>query len=148
MERKKCKGTQLSVFKGREAKLNRAILENMANRESQTVYDIHRHLIMQRRLRNLRYTSVNKRVKALETSGFAKKVEVRKTKAGFEAAMYGVNGRGYLALLINSIDLDNLVKVIDESAAFTILLALINTWFSLVQVKDKTYGNNNRSNNP
>ena len=126
MARKKCKGTELSVFKGREARLNRAILETLACHGAQTVYDMHRQVLTQRKLRNLRYASVNKRVKTLENSGFIKKVGIRKTKAGFEASMYDLSGRGYLALLINSINFDSLVETIDDSSAFKLMLALIN----------------------
>ena len=74
-----------------------------------------------RRLRHVRYASVNKRVRSLEESGYIKKTGVKKTKAGFEASIYELTARAYLTILLNSINLDKLVTRVDEATASAIL---------------------------
>ena len=124
MARLKGKGGRLSVFKGREAKLNRAIFHILALKGPQTIYDIHKEVKTRRRLRHVRYATVNKRVRALTESGYIKKIGVKKTKAGFEASIYELTARAYLALLLDSINLEDLLMHIDEATALTLLGAI------------------------
>jgi len=118
--RKKQRG-RISVFKGRKAKLNRAIFHVLALKGPQTIYDIHKTVKTQRRLRHVRYASVNKRVRSLEESGYINKIGVKKTKAVSEAIIYALTARAYLAILLNSINLDEFVMRADEATASTIL---------------------------
>lgn len=120
----KPKNTRLSVFKGREAKLNHAIFQTLALKGPQTIYDIHKNV---RTLRGLRYTyygNVNKRVRALHQLGYLKEVNVKSTKAGFEATEYEATFRAYLALMLDSIDVDDLLNHMEENAALEILAAI------------------------
>ena len=119
--RGKRKSGRLQVFKGREAKLNHAIFQILALKGPQTIYDIHKEVKTRRRLRHVRYATVNKRVRALTESGYIKKTGVKKTKAGFKASVYELTARAYLAILLNSINLDELVFVVDEATASSIL---------------------------
>ena len=118
--RKKQSG-RISVFKGREAKLNRAIFHILAFKGPLTIYDIHKIVKTRRRLRHARYASVNKRVRSLEESGYIKKTGLKKTKAGFEASTYELTARAYLAILLNSINLNELVTQVDEATASALL---------------------------
>lgn len=115
------KTSSLSVFKGREAKLNKAIFHTLALEGPQTIYDIHKEVKTQRKLRHTRYATVNKRARALEALGYVKKIGVKKTKAGFEAIIYELTARTYLAILLDSINLDELVTRADETTASAIL---------------------------
>jgi len=117
----KDKSGRLSVFKGREARLNRAIFHTLALKSPLTIYDIHKETKNRRGLRYTRYASVNKRVKTLEESGFIRKVGLKKTKAGFQASMYELTTKAYLAILFNSLNLDNLLMRVDDAMAQTIL---------------------------
>jgi DNA-binding MarR family transcriptional regulator len=124
MARKKCKGTELSVFKGREARLNRAIFQSLAFKGPQTIYNIHKNARTFRELRNIHYGNVNKRVRALEQTGYVKIVKVQSTKAGFEATVYELSAKAYLALMLDSISLENLLNRIDDDSATEILAAI------------------------
>lgn len=93
----------------------------LALKDPQTIYDIHRELKTRRALRHVRYASVNKRVRSLEESGYVKKIGAKKTKAGFKASIYELTARAYLAILLNSINLDKLVMRADEATASAIL---------------------------
>jgi predicted transcriptional regulator len=125
--RRKRKTGRISVFKGREAKLNRAIFHILAFKGPLTIYDIHKIVKTRRRLRHARYASVNKRVRSLEESGYIKKIGVKKTKAGFEAHIYELTAKAYLAILLNSINLDELVMRANEATASAILAAVTYT---------------------
>jgi len=123
----KPKNTRLSVFKGREARLNHAIFQILSLKGPQTIYDVHRQVRAHRGLRYTCYASVNKRVRALEESGYIKKIGIKKTKAGFEASIYELNVKGYLAILLNQINLDDFLKRVDDATASTILGAITGT---------------------
>ena len=115
------------MFKGREAKLNRAIFQTLAIKSPQTIYDIHKQVTKYGCLRHTRYASVNKRIRFLEESGYIKKIGIKKTKAGFEASIYELNVKGYLAIFLNQINLDDFLKRVDDAAALTILGAITGT---------------------
>ena len=120
----KPKNTRLSVFKGREARLNRAIFQSLALKGAQTIYDIHKHV---RTFRGLKYTyngNVNKRVRALQQQGYLKEVNIKSTKAGFEATEYELTIRTYLALMLDSINLEDLLNRMEEDVAAEILAAI------------------------
>jgi len=119
------KGTELSVFKGREAKLNRAIFQALALKGPQTIYDLHKRVKIQRGLKNTKYASVNKRVRFLEKSGYVRRIGARKTKAGFEAHEYEPTAKAYLVLLLNSISLEELLSRLDETGGNEILAGII-----------------------
>jgi len=120
----KAKSGRISVFKGRGAKLNRAIFHILALKGPQTIYDIHKTVKTQRKLRHIRYASVNKRVRFLKESGYVKKIGKKKTKAGFEASIYGLTARAYLAILLSQINLDSFIKEAEEDAVLIALAAL------------------------
>ncbi|MEM2130631.1 MAG: hypothetical protein QXZ70_08555, partial [Candidatus Bathyarchaeia archaeon] len=117
----KPKTTKLSVFKGREAKLNHAIFQTLAHKSPQTIYDIHKQIRKTRGLRYTRYASVNKRIKNLEETGYIKKAGARKTKVGFDATIYELTAKAYLVILLNSTSLEEMLTRLDEANAFELL---------------------------
>jgi DNA-binding Lrp family transcriptional regulator len=117
---------RLTVFKGREAKLNKAIFQILALKCPQTIYDMHKAVKALKGLRYIRYASVNKRMKALEETGYLRKIGVKETKAGFKAKIYELTARAYLAIAMNSMDLEELVAQLDDTMALTMLTAMIS----------------------
>ena len=124
MERGKRNCGRISVFKGREARLNFAVFQVLSLKGPQTIYDIQKELKAQKGLRYIRYATVNKRIRLLKESGYINKIGEKKTKAGFQASVYELTARAYLAILLNSINLDKLVKRVDEATASMILAAI------------------------
>jgi len=127
VERSKRNVGRISVFKGREARLNFAVFHILALKGPQTIYDIQKELKAQKALRYIRYATVNKRIRLLKESGYINKIGEKKTKAGFQASVYELTARAYLAILLNSINLDKLVKRVDEATASMILAAITYT---------------------
>ena len=112
------------MFKGREARLNRAIFQSLALKGAQTIYDIHKHVRTFRGLRYTYYGNVNKRVRALQQLGYIKEVRVKSTKAGFEAVEYELTIRTYLALFLDSVSIEDLLNRMDEDLASEVLAAI------------------------
>ena len=112
------------MFKGREAKLNRAIFQTLAQKGPQTIYDTYKKIKAQRGFNHIYYGNVNKRVRALEQTGYLKPAKIKNTKAGFEAIVYELTARAYLGLILDSISLEILLNRIDEDSAMEILTAI------------------------
>jgi len=123
----KDKSGRLSVFKGREARLNRAIFHVLALQGPQTIYEVCKEARTQRGLKYTKYTNVNRRVRALDELGYLEKVGTRTTKAGFQAMLYQLSARGYLALMFNLIDGDTLIQEADATTILTLLVTFASS---------------------
>jgi len=119
------KSGRLSVFKGREAKLNSAIFHILALKGPQTIYEVCKEVKTQKGLKHTKYTNVNRRVRALENLGYLEKTGTRKTQAGFQATLYQLATRAYLAILLNKINLDEFTQTAGEDAVIAALAALM-----------------------
>ena len=118
---------KLSVFKGREARLNRAIFWILAlSPEPLIVYEITRKVKTRRSLRHTRYSVMNRRVRRLEDSGYVRKTGRRKTQAGFEAHLYELTMRAYLAIVLDRVGLEKFVQTADEDDVASALGAFIS----------------------
>ncbi len=116
---------KLQVFKGREAKLNKAIFQTLALKSPLITYDIHKEVKALKGLKHTKYTNVNRRVRTLGEYGYIEKVGTRKTQAGFQVALYQLTMRAYLAILLNEVSLDNMIQKAHEENLVTMLSALI-----------------------
>jgi len=122
----KDKSGRLSVFKGREARLNRAIFHTLALKSPLIPYDIYKEIKAQRGLRYTKYTNVLRRIKALEESGYLERAGSRKTLRGSEGVLCKLSSKTYLALLLNRINLDSFIQTADEDTIITTLAALMS----------------------
>jgi DNA-binding PadR family transcriptional regulator len=112
---------RIAVFKGRDARLNKAIFWILAQQAPLTIYDIWRKLRTQRDFTYIPYNTVNRRVRALEEYFYIKKSGERKTKTGFAAKLYQLTARAYLAVLLSR---TNLHEFIEKASDDRILCAL------------------------
>ena len=120
----KPKNTKLSVFKGREAKLNRAIIQALAAEEPQTIWDLLKKIAQTRGMKRVRYATINKRVRNLEESGYLRKVEVKISKAGSEKYLYELRPKAYLATFLRSKSLDDMLTRVNDATALSVLGAM------------------------
>jgi hypothetical protein len=124
MARKKSKGTELSVFKGREAKLNRAIFQILFRQSPQIIYDITKAIQKQRGFRRTKYTNVSRRVKALEQQGYLEKAGSRETQPGSQGNLYQPTTRAHVAFFFNRVSPDKFIKEADEETLMAELATL------------------------
>ena len=118
---------RLSIFKGREAKLNYVVFQVLSLKGPQTIYDIRKQLKNLKGFRKVRYATVNKRVRTLQEKGYLKKAGVKKTKAGTEATIYEPTTKAYLAVLLNQIKLNQFLEEAEEEALLLILATILST---------------------
>jgi len=116
---------RLSVFKDREAKLNKAIFWILAQEGPLTIYDVCKKVRAQKALRYTKYSVINRRVRNLEQAGYVEKAGERKTRAGFEAQFYQLSLRAYLVMMLNQIDLDKFVETVEQERILSALAAFI-----------------------
>ena len=121
MARAKRNRGRLSVFKGREAKLNRAIFHILALKSPQTTWELFRQFKKRKDTAHLTYSVLIRRVEALQESDYLMKVGERKTRLGSETALYQLTPRAELAIVLDQINLD---KFIREAEYHRILSAL------------------------
>jgi hypothetical protein len=98
---KKCKGTPLKVFSGKEAKLNRLILLlYRSSKESLTKYDVYKLIHNMKGFRDLDSRTVYRRLKALIEEGYLMLVGSRPGKVEGESNLYMMSeiGRALLAV--------------------------------------------------
>jgi len=119
--RRKGKTGRLSVFKGKEAKLNRAVFHVLALKSPQATWDIFRQLQKRKDLAHVKYSVLIRRVQALQELDYLMKVGERKTKPGSETALYQLTPRAELAVALDQINLD---KFIREAEYYRIISAL------------------------
>ena len=113
MAKGKRNGGRLSVFKGREAKLNRAIFHILALKSPQTTWEVFRQFKKQKDTAHLTYSVLIRRVKALQESDYLMKVGERKTRPGSETALYQLTLRAELAMVLDQINLDKFIREAD-----------------------------------
>ncbi|MDH5481744.1 MAG: helix-turn-helix domain-containing protein [Candidatus Bathyarchaeota archaeon] len=116
---------RISVFKGREARFNKAIFWVLAQQGSLTIYDIWRKLRTQRDFIYIGYNTVNRRVRALEECGYVEKSGERKTKTGFAARLYQLTARAYVAILLDKINLDDFIEKAPDTSILHVMAAFI-----------------------
>jgi len=104
---------RISVFKGREARLNRAIFRTLAHKSPQTTWDMFKQFKKQKDMPNLRYWVLIRRVKALHELDYLMKVGETKTMPGTDTALYQLTPRAELAIAIDQVDLNKFIREAD-----------------------------------
>ncbi len=121
MVRKKAESVKLAVFKGREARLNRAILELLSEENLLAKWDVLKRLIRKRGFKRVHYAVVDVRIRALETEGFLAWAGEREKKQGGKTALFRSTAKAKLALELSSRNIDDLLNELDEEAALAML---------------------------
>jgi hypothetical protein len=121
-------GAKLSVFKGREAKLNHAIFQVLASEGPLAIYEIYKQVKTKGGLGHTKYTNVNRRVRALEESCFLDKAGIRNTQAGAQAVLYQLTTRAFVAIFLNNVNPDTFIKQADEDT-LALELAVLTLFF-------------------
>lgn len=113
------------MFKGREAKLNRAILKLLVGEKPESIWDIKKQLSKTRGFRRTHYHNINTRIKALEKDGYIRKAGEAESKAGSNIALYEATAKATFAILLDSLCLDDLINELDEIASLSIVSLII-----------------------
>jgi hypothetical protein len=115
MARKKSNGTELKVFSGREARLNRVIFMILDFKSPLTSYDMYLEIRRIKGFRHVKWRSIDRRIKALYAQGWILKCGTRLAKAHFLSPLYALDIRAQVAFALDRIDLNIFIQVAPES---------------------------------
>jgi hypothetical protein len=116
---------KISIFKGREAKLNIAIFKCLEINGDLAIGEIQRHLIKQKNLEGTYYASINKRIHCLETAGYIIQASYKESQSGFKAKLYKLHAKAHLAIFLNQTSPEKVLNTITENDATIVLTTLI-----------------------
>ena len=123
MTRKKCMGSELSVFMGVEAKLNFAIFLILAVSDYPLKNtELLKLLNKQKKSSDTYYGSITKRLRCLVNEEYLKE-----NKVGSEAATYQLTNKALLAMLWDSNNMQEILDKASEKKRGFLLLALANS---------------------
>jgi tRNA U38,U39,U40 pseudouridine synthase TruA len=97
MTREQSKGTDLPVFRGTKAKLNRAIFE-VLRVKTLASYDAYLEIRRMKGHRHYKYQVIDRRLKRLYEERWILKNGTKKTKPGTDTPLYELSLRGQTAL--------------------------------------------------
>jgi len=117
----KDKSGRLSVFKGREARLNKAVFHILALKGPHTLYALLGEIRRQKGLLKTRDSVLRRRMEALEKLDYLMKVGTAKTRWGYNTPLYHLTPRAELAIALNKTDLDRFVKEADYHQLISML---------------------------
>jgi len=118
---------RLSVFKGREAKLNEAIFQVLTTEGTLSIYEICKKVRAYRLFRTTKYSVINRRVRDLTAKGYIETAKARRTQAGFQAKLYQLTLRAYLAITLRKTDLDRFIEEASENNVINALASLVHS---------------------
>lgn len=117
-------GSEISLFKGREAKLNRVILLILFQDSPLVVYDITKLVRKARGFRSARYTNINRRVRLLAQQGYLEVVGCRKTQSGIPGILYQPTIRAKTAFFLKAVSVNEFIKEASDEALTTEIAAI------------------------
>ena len=101
MARKKCGGTSLKVFSGKEATLNRVILLILFSGQLLAKYDLFLVVKSTKGFRSKDVKTIYRRVDFLESGGWIAKEGEKRTKPGWRSELYKITVKGKAALRLD-----------------------------------------------
>ncbi len=116
-------GSKLSVFKGREANLNRAIFTILAMEGPKTILELQKQLSKQKGLHGTYYASINKRIHCLEKEGYVSPIQT--AQPAVKAALYELLPKALLATFMSKKSPEEVLNQITDKDAIIILSDLI-----------------------
>jgi hypothetical protein len=122
---KKCRGTKLKVFSGREAALNMIIFLILCPEGKLLAsYDIFKEVRATKGFRHKGQQNVDRRVKALYKQHWLEIEGVRLSKPHFLSPLYKLSVRGRAALELNKKDLNSFLLTAPEDQLQKLMEAL------------------------
>lgn len=129
-KKKKNKGTDLDVFRGKAARANLAIFEALAKESPRNIKQIRKQISKQKRLQELYYASLTKRLNCLKETRYVAEAETTQESAKAKAQAYELKMKAYLALFLNSYSMQEILDKATDAQAAQILLILLDVVLS------------------
>jgi hypothetical protein len=127
LSKRNCRAIKLSVFKGREAKLNGAIFYVLSQEAPLAVWNILGRIKDAPGLKRTKYAVISLRVKALETQGYLRRAGTRDKKQGGQTNLYELTAQAQLAMALRNKTMDDIISKLNEDTALTMLSLIFST---------------------
>ena len=114
MARKKCEETPLKVFSGKQAKLNRVILQIFDRTGPLISYDVWRFVVMIKDFGQTERKTVYYRVNALSQEGYIIQKGTRPTQPGWPSELFELTRKGKAALKAGKKSMDQFLETATE----------------------------------
>jgi hypothetical protein len=114
LARKKGKGTRLLVFMGREATLNRVILQILEARGPLIPYDVCLQVRGVKGFRHTEFKTVCRRMQALEKQRWIAQKGTRLAQPGWDSTLYELTLRGRAALKLDEKSIDDFLQTAND----------------------------------
>jgi hypothetical protein len=111
---KKCKGTPLKVFSGKEATLNRVILLIFRAKKQVNKYDVFLETRNTKGFRHVNSKTVYRRIDALGQEGWICQKGIRPGKVNGQSILYGLTLRGEIAIRLDKIAIEEFIRLASE----------------------------------
>jgi DNA-binding PadR family transcriptional regulator len=121
---KKTKGTNLQVFSGKEARLNRVISKILENKGPLIAYDVVLQLRGIKGFRHIDSKIVYRHMEALEKQGWIAQTGTRQSQPGWDSTLHELTLRGKAALILDETNIDAFLQTATKEQ----LLKLINSF--------------------
>jgi len=127
LSKRNSKAVKLSVFKGREAKLNSAIFYVLSQEAPLAVWNILGRIKDLPGFKRTKYAVISARVKALETQGYLRRAGTRDKKQGGQTNLYELTAQAQLAMTLRNKTMDDIISKLNEDTALTMLSLIFST---------------------
>jgi DNA-binding PadR family transcriptional regulator len=114
LARKKCKGTRLEVFSGKQESLNRVILQVLERRGPLIAYDVWRQLKVIKGFRDTDSKTIYRRMEALEQQGWIAQKGTRHALPGWDSTLYELTLRGKAALKLDKKNIEDFLRTAND----------------------------------
>ena len=114
--------TKLSIFKGRQQRVNRAIFCVLSKNSPLAIWNILqtiRHDL--KGFKRTKYATINVRVKALEKQRYLQVSGYRTIRQGGKTKLYKLTTKARLAIVLSTISIDDFINVLEEKSALKLL---------------------------
>jgi DNA-binding PadR family transcriptional regulator len=110
LARKKCKGTELEVFSGKQESLNRVICQIFEWKSPLIAYDVWRQLKAIKGFKRINSKTAYRRMEALEQQGLIGQKGTRLGKRGGDKILYELTLRGKAALRLDEKNIEEFLQ--------------------------------------
>jgi DNA-binding PadR family transcriptional regulator len=107
---KRCKGTKLKVFSGKEARLNRVILLILHSKKLLAKYDIFLEIRKIKGFKHEDSKTIYRRIGALNKEGWIAQTGTRPAKVQGESMLYELTLKGEAALKLDEKNIEEFLK--------------------------------------
>ena len=126
---KKCKGTRLKVFSGKEASLNRVILLILRSKKLLAKYDVYLEIRNIKGFKHKDSKTIYRRIEALSEEGWIAQKVTRPAKVQGESLLYELTLKGKAALKLDQKSIEDFPKTATDEQLQKFIEAFSNSDF-------------------